>query len=147
MEFAIFVGRKYSSVNKPINLNNKGEIVELKAHRYRIYVLGGFGVNIGQSSIDFKHKETSEITKCKKSFWPVQTYAFEKRAKRIFIADIPKKGLYEVVLNKPETIRVQSSNLSIISLFKKPLNNSKVEILITEKLDSFPILNKNLKFG
>ncbi len=125
---------------RPININNKEEEIELKAQKYRIYLLGGFGVNIGQFSINFKHKETGVITKCKKCVWPVQTYAFGKRAKRIFIVEIQTEGRYKLVFNNPETIQVRHSNLPISSLFRKPLKNNQIEILISENLNSFPIL-------
>lgn len=127
-------------VTRLININNKQEEIELKARRYRIYVLGGFFVNLGEFSISFKHKETNEITECQKAFWPVQTYAFGKKAKRIFIVDIPKEGQFEVIFNNPETLKVNKSNLIINSLFKKPLINNQIEILITEKLGVYPIL-------
>ena len=127
-------------MNKPININNVREEIYLKACRYRIYVLGGFWVNLGQFSISFKHKETSEITKCKKAFWPVQAYAFGRRAKRIFIVDIPKEGQFEILFNNPETLRVKHSNLPISSFFRKSLTSDQIDILITEKLGVYPIL-------
>ena len=99
-------------MTRPININKKKEEIDLKARRYRIYVLGGFGVNLGEFSIFFKHKETNEITECQKAFWSVQAYAFGKRAKRIFIVDIPKEGQFEVIFNNPETLKVNHSNLA-----------------------------------
>ena len=61
--------------------------------------------------------ETSEIIKCKKAFWPVQPYAFEKRANRIFIAHIIKGGQYEILFNHPETLRVKHLNILILNSF------------------------------
>ncbi|MDT8413091.1 MAG: hypothetical protein RQ875_11545 [Vicingaceae bacterium] len=107
-------------VTRLININNKQEEIELKARRYRIYVLGGIFVNLGEFSISFKHKETNEITECQKAFWPVQTYAFGKKAKRIFIVDIPKEGQFEVIFNNPETLKVNKSNLIISRTLKIP---------------------------
>lgn len=127
-------------MEKPININSKGEIVDLKASRYRIYLLGGFGVNLNRFSISLKHTETSESIKCKQAFWPVQAFAFGKRATRILIVDIPKEGRYEILFDNPETIKLKQSNLPISSMFRKPLATDKIEILITEKLGVFPIL-------
>jgi hypothetical protein len=127
-------------VGRPININSEKEEIYLKASRYRIYALGGFGVNLGQFSIFLKHKETGEIVKCKKAFWPVQAYAFGKRAKRILIADIPQKGQFEILFKSPKSLRVRYSNLLIISMFKKPLTTDRIEVFITEKLGVYPIL-------
>lgn len=127
-------------MGKPININSKGEIVDLKAAKYKIYSLGGFGVNLNQFSISLKHTETSESIKCKQAFWPVQAFAFGKRAKRILIVDIPKEGRYEVLFHNPETLRIKHSNLPISSMFGRPLATDKIEILITEKLGIFSFL-------
>lgn len=127
-------------MSRPININKQGEEIDLKARKYRIYVLGGFGVNLGKFSISFKHKETNEIAKCEKAFWPVQSYAFEKRAKRILIVDIPEEGQYEVLFSNPETLKVKRSNLLISSLFTSNLATEQIEIVITEKLGFFPVL-------
>lgn len=125
---------------RPININSKGEIVNLKASRYRIYAIGGFGANLNQFSISLKHTETSTSIICKKAFWPVQAFAFGKRAKRILIVDIPKEGNYEVLFDNPETLRIKHSNLPVSSMFRKPLTNDQIEILITEKLGVYPII-------
>ncbi len=127
-------------MNRPININAQGEEIELKARRYGIYVLGGWGVNLGEFSISFRHIGSNEIVTCKRAFWPVQAYAFGKRAKRIFVADIPDEGKYEVLFNKPETIKVKRSNLPIFSLFINPLTTDRIEIAITENLGVFPIM-------
>ncbi|WP_147767639.1 hypothetical protein [Seonamhaeicola maritimus] len=127
-------------MGRPININSTEEIVDLKASRYRIYSLGGFGVNLNQFSISLKNIATDESIKCKKAFWPVQAYAFGKRAKRILIVDIPEEGRYEVLFDNPETLRIKHSNLPISSMFRKPLATDKIEILITEKLGVWPKL-------
>jgi hypothetical protein len=48
-------------MSKPININKPGEENNLKARRFRIYILGGFGVSLGRFSISFKHKKTNYI--------------------------------------------------------------------------------------
>ncbi len=124
----------------PIKINSQKELIDLKASRYRVYVLGGFGVKLGQFSISLKHMESGEVVKCEKAFWPVQVslvldqvYAFGKRAKRILKVDILKEGQYEVLFGFPETLRIKRSNLLFSSLFAKPLTTENIEILITEK--------------
>lgn len=128
-------------MERPINIHRKKEVVYLKATRYRIYTLGGFGVKQGQFSITFKHTETHETLKCVKAFWPVQTFAFGKRAKRVFVVDVPKDGHYEVIFNHPETLRIKPSNLPIKSLFQKEIPNNQIEILISSKLGMLPFGN------
>ena len=127
-------------MGRPININSEKEIINLKASRYRIYALGGFGVKLGRFSISLKNIETNEIVKCEKAFWPVQAFAFGKRAKRILIADIPKDGQYELLFNNPKTLKIKHTNLPISSLFTKPMGTENIEILITEKLGVYPIL-------
>ena len=98
-------------MGRPININSTEEIIDLKASRYRIYSLGGFGVNLNQFSISLKNIATDESIKCKTACWPVQAYAFGKRAKRILIVDIPEEGRYEVLFDNPETLRIKHSKL------------------------------------
>lgn len=129
---------------KPININSKKEVIALEATRYRIYTLGGFGVNLGQFTISFKHLETGELIKCKRAFWPVQAFAYGKRAKRVFIVDIPNKGHFEIIFQNPETLKVKHSNLPIISMFGKPLPTDQMEVIITKKLGIYSILNSTL---
>ena len=127
-------------MSRIINISTQSEEIDLELGRYRIFVLGGFGVNLGKFSISFRNKATSEITKSEKAFWPVQTFAFGKRAKRIFIVDISEAGKYEVLFNKPEALKVKPSNLPISSFFSDFLSTDKIEIVITKKLGIFPIL-------
>ncbi|WP_445710060.1 hypothetical protein [Flavobacterium sp.] len=116
-------------MNKPISiLQNEVELF-FKARRYRVYVLGGFGVEIGDFSIVLKNKETNQQIACKKASWPVQTYEFNKRAKRVFIIDVPKEGNYEVVFLNPYSLKVKHNNLPISSFFSYPIETTKIEVL------------------
>ena len=127
-------------MNRPININSNGEEVNLLAKRYRIYVLGGWGIDLGSFSISFKDEKTGEISRCKRAIFPVQAFSHRKRAKRIFVVDIPRQSNYEVVFENPESLIVKKSNLLISSLFTKPISNKTIEILITERLGFFPII-------
>jgi hypothetical protein len=128
--------------DRPINIHSKNELVDLEPSRYRIYALGGFGVKLRQFSISFKHTETGELIQCKRSFWPVQTFAFGKRAKRIFVFDIQKEGSYEVLFENPTSLKIKHSNLPISSIFSKPMANEEIEILISKKIGVYPILKR-----
>ena len=127
-------------VSRPININSKGEIILLKARRYRIYVIGGFSVELGHFAVSLKHQDTRQVIKCTKAFWPVQAFAFGKRAKRIFVVDVPYDGKYELIFDHPETVIVRRSNLFIRSFWNQPINREQLEIIITEKLGVYPVL-------
>ena len=119
-------------MNKPINILEKEVEINLKARRYKIYVLGGFGVEVGDVSISLKNKETNEKITCKKAFWPVQTYEFNKRAKRVFIIDIPEEGKYEVLFFNPYSLKVKHDNLPIFSFFSYPIKTSEIQVLFLQ---------------
>lgn len=131
---------KKSTLNRPININSEGEEINLIARKYRIYLLGGWGVNLGYFSISFKDTKTNEIIKCKRAVYPVQAFSHRKRAKRIFTVNIPKQSTYEVIFANPKSVKIRKSNLFISSLFTKPISNEKIEILITEQMGFFPII-------
>lgn len=116
-------------MNKPINILEKEVEINLKARRYKIYVLGGFGVEVGDFSISLKNKETNEQITCKKAFWPLQTYEFSKRAKRIFIIDVPNEGNYEVLFLNPYELKVKHNNLPLYSFFSYPIETSSIQVL------------------
>ena len=106
-------GKQITIMNRPININSKGEAINLTARRYKIYALGGWGIDLGNFSILFKDKKTGEIIKCKTNTYPVQSFLHGKRAKRILIVDIPGQSKYEVIFENPESLKVKSSNLFI----------------------------------
>ena len=123
-----------------ININSQGEKINLQERRYRIYMLGGFSVKLGQFSISIRHKITNKIITSKKAFWPVQAYAFGKRAKRILILDVTESGEYEVIFNNPKSVKVKKSNLLILSLIYSFISTDKLEVIITKKLGTYPNL-------
>lgn len=115
-------------MEKPISIHKIGEKVSLKKGNYRIDILGGWGVKIGEFSISIKNIISKEIIECKKAFWPVQSFKFGKRAKRILTFTIYQEGEYEILFRNPESIKVKSSNLFIASLFPEIWPNEKIEI-------------------
>jgi len=129
-----------SKLNRPININSKGEEINLSVKEYRIYLLGGWGVDFGMFSITFKDKKTGETIKCQRATYPVQAFSNRKKAKRIFKVNIPKQSNYEVIFTHPSSLKVRKSNLFISSLFTNPISNEGIEILITEKLGLSPII-------
>ena len=63
-----------------INIHDSGHEIDLEVGEYKIDVLGGWGVKRGQFSISLKHNKTGKVVICKRSFWPIQSFAFGKRA-------------------------------------------------------------------
>jgi hypothetical protein len=113
-----------------INIHDSGHEIDLGSGKYKIDVLGGWGVKLGQFSISFKHKATGQIIDCERSFWPIQSFAFKKRARRIFVAQIVEPGTYKIEFGQPETLEIKETNLFFSGLFQEPLANDKISIYI-----------------
>ncbi len=142
-ELGLIKQRKESNGNliKPININRKGEVVGLQSKRYWVYLLGGWGINIGGFMLRLKNVANGETVECKKAFFRVQAYAYNRRAKRIFKFDIKQPGDYEVIFVNANTLQVKRSNLPIFSSFIKPTSNIKLKVLITEKTGFSPFID------
>ena len=113
-----------------INIYNSGQEIDLQIRKYKIDVLGGWRVELGQFSISLVHNQSGRTVNCERSFWPVQSFAFDKRAKRIFIANIIEAGTYNVEFKNSDTLKVKHTNLFFIALFQDPLPNDKISIYI-----------------
>ena len=113
-----------------INIRNSGQEVDLEIGKYKIDVLGGWGVNLGQFSISFIHKKSGQIINCKRSSLQIQTLEFGKRAKRIFSVEIVERGTYKIEFENAEALQVKETNLFFIGLFQSPISNDRISILI-----------------
>lgn len=117
-------------MGKVLNIHSKGEQIELEAGEYKIDVLGGWRVNLGEFSIAFKHNQSQQVVECHKAFWPIQTFKFDKRAKRIFLVKIRAAGSYTIKFNNPETIELKEKNLFFSSRFDNAVPSHKISIYI-----------------
>jgi hypothetical protein len=113
-----------------INIHDSGHEIDLEIGKYKIDVLGGWGVKLGQFSISLKHNRTGQTINCEKSFWPIQSIVFGKRAKRIFIAHIVDSGTYKIQFEHPTTLEIKETNLFFGGLFQQPLTNDKISVYI-----------------
>ena len=113
-----------------INIRDNGHEIDLEIGKYKIDVLGGWGVKLGQFSISFKHSVTGQIVNCERSFWPVQSLAFGKRAKRVFVVHIDEPGTYKIDFEEPDTLEIKETNLFFSGFFKEALPNDKISIYI-----------------
>ena len=115
-------------MKKQININSTDVQIDLEKGKYRIDILGGWGVTLENFSIAIKDTETQHVINCEKTIWKVQSFAFRKRAKRIFVVQVPRSAKYEIIFEQSESIKVKASNLYFSSFFKKPLPNKDLEI-------------------
>jgi hypothetical protein len=113
-----------------INIHHTGHQIDLEIGIYKVDVLGGWGVKLGRFSISLKHINTGQVVVCKKSFWPVQSFAFGKRAKRIFVVPIVQPGTYEIAFQHPTTLELTETNLFFTRFFQDPLPNHKISVYI-----------------
>lgn len=113
-----------------VNIHTPNARLELLAGDYTIGVLGGFGVTLGQFTIDFRHLESGEVFTCKRSKWPIQGYAFSKRTKRILSVELDYSGLYEIQFIKPETLGLRESNAFLFSWFNETVPNKVISVYI-----------------
>jgi hypothetical protein len=113
-----------------MNIHSSGQEINLEIGKYKIDVLGGWGVQPGQFSISFIHVHSGEIINCKRPLWPVQSFAFDRRVKRIFITSILEAGIYRIEFLNPETLKVKHTNLFFSSFFESPMPNEEISVHI-----------------
>lgn len=126
---------------KPINIYAKDKVVSLQERRYRIYALGGWRAKVNEFRISFINTNTNETFQSVKAFWPVQTYSYSRRAKRILIVDILQEGNYKVIFQSPESIELKWSNLFLLNRIHSRLPNKEIDVLITTKLGVNPMID------
>lgn len=113
-----------------ININNTREEIELREGRYNIDILGGWGVRLRQFAISLTHVDTGQNVECKRSLWPVQTFAFGKKTKRIFTIDVATSGVYRAKFGNVESLEVKDSGLFFSGLFQDAIPNEEISIYI-----------------
>jgi hypothetical protein len=113
-----------------VSIDNNDTQIELKARKYKILLLGGWGVTLGNFSISFRHIKTGEIIECRKTLLPVQSYNGGIRAKRIFSITIDTAGTYAVEFTNQHTLKVKKSNLFITSLFEDFIPTKDLRVCI-----------------
>jgi len=111
-----------------LNIHTKDIELFLDSKKYKINVLGGWGVKFGDFNVSIENSLSKELILAKRTKWPVQSYINGNRSKRILTIDVPVKGDYKVILKNPKTLEIKKSNLPIKSLFMEPIDNRKIEI-------------------
>ena len=118
------------SIAKPININSKGEQLDLTPGKYQIDILGGWGIRLGNFSVSFKHNDTHQVIHCERSFLPVQSSVLNTRAKKVFVLKVEESGTYTIEFANAETLKVRPSSLFFKSFFEEPIPNDNVQIYI-----------------
>jgi len=113
-----------------INIHHNGQEIHLEKGKFKIDILGGWGVKLRQFSISFRNSRSGLVINCKRSFWPIQSLAFRKKAKRVFSVDVPENGTYTVEFMNAITLEVKETNLLIGGLFQEPVPNENISIYI-----------------
>ena len=103
----------------PISVLDSNKAIKLSVGTYRINVLGGWSVSVGDFSIELKSKNTGKIIRPKVTNWRFQSYEFSTRAKRIMKLDISEPGVYFIDFEKQNDLIVRRSNLFFLDFFKK----------------------------
>jgi hypothetical protein len=111
-----------------IPLTQDKTVISLQRGRYRIDVIGGWGVERGNFSISFKNMDSGYSIVSKKAFWPVQLIRFGKRAKRAFLIDVPIGGDYELEFRHLASLRVRYNNLPITSRWESIIPHSEISL-------------------
>lgn len=121
---------RYLEIELPIKIYGSNRVITLPAGIYSIKVLGGWGVSVGDFTIEFKNKKTGKVTTPKATNWQIQSYELGKRAKKIMSLSIQEQGVYFVEFKNQEDLKVKRSNLFIKKLFEKEIPNEQLYIWI-----------------
>ncbi|RNC88526.1 MAG: hypothetical protein ED555_12870 [Allomuricauda sp.] len=121
---------RYAETRFPINIYDSGKAIELQVGIYRVKVLGGWDVSVGEFAIEFKNRSNGKIITPKITNWRIQSYEFGERAKKIMTLDISERGVYLIEFKNQTDLRVRRSNLFFMRLFEQELPNEKLEIWI-----------------
>lgn len=120
------------TMTEPVNIYKRGHVLALEATQYHIDLMGGWKIHAGEFEVAFKNTNTRKIIPSHKAKWPMQSYGFGKRGKRILSVDIPKQGDYEIVMKNQDSLKVIKSNVWINNLFRaKVVANEDLAIYVS----------------
>ena len=114
----------------PFKIHKTEQKIYLSTGLYSVIVLGGWNVKINEFYLLLRNLENDKVIKPEKAKWRFQSYAFKKRAKKIFVLDILYSGNYFIEFKKPEELKVRRSNFFLTKLFENEMPNDDLEICI-----------------
>lgn len=121
---------------EPIQINiHKDQDIFLEEGRYRVNIIGGWGVKLNGFSIELEHLDRALLVIASRSFWPVQSFWKGRRAKRVFTFEIKEKGNYEFRFINSNNLLVRHSNLRTLMqrIFDDPIENKNLSVVIKSK--------------
>jgi hypothetical protein len=117
-------------MRESISIHSKDKTIYLPVGIYSVRVLGGWRVNIGDFSIKLTNLKTGKETLVKETFWKVQSFELNQRAKKVFTLDIQESTDYLIEFFNPKSLTVHRTNLFSGYIFGKPIPNKDLKVLI-----------------
>ncbi|WP_299219750.1 hypothetical protein [uncultured Aquimarina sp.] len=117
-------------MNSLINIHSVNQKVYLSVGIYSIKVLGGWSVKVNNFSVSLRKIENGLVIKSEDTFWKYQSYAFNKKTKKIAVLDIHESGNFVVEFSNPKNLKVKPSSLIVSQIFEKEIPNQDLEICI-----------------
>lgn len=113
-----------------INIHDSGKIITLSVGIYKVKVLGGWGITIGDFSFTLTNLITGNTIKPKGIFWRIQNNESNLRSKKIFSLDILESAEYKIEFQNQKSLEVSRSNLFLFQILEKDIPNMNIQICI-----------------
>lgn len=121
---------KYLLTRDPISIYDSGKTIRLQVGVYKVKVLGGWGVTLGEFIFSLKNQADFTLVHPKIANFRFQSYELGRRAKKIMVLDIQKPGKYTIEFKNQQSLMVRRSNLVLMRLFEKEVPNKDLKIWI-----------------
>lgn len=124
-----------NSLDTEIELRDETKIYELEKGKYRIFILGGWQVKIGEFDIELVNKTTKRKVEIEEVLLKEQSYINNRRAKHIWTFKIDGEGIYLLTLSNTNSIQVKRSNLKISNfVLRRPkIRNEYLKLRIVKR--------------
>jgi len=124
-----------SSLDNELELLTINKMYELDKGKYKVMLLGGWHVKLGEFKIELINQTTKRKVETNEPKLKEQSYISGKRAKQILNFKIDRKGIYSINTSNSNTVEVKQSNLSISNfILRKPdINHKKLKLKIIKR--------------
>jgi len=117
----------------PITIHAQEQKLNLPKGNYYIHILGGWSVTEIGFRIRFIRQSDGKIIQVRRAIWPINAIESGKRSKRYYDFEINESGEYCIEFINPQALVVKRSNLFLVNLLEKPVNNELLSISISLK--------------
>ena len=113
-----------SSLDNEIEISTNNKMYELDKGKYKVHLLGGWHVKLGEFKIELINQTTKRKVETNEPKLKEQSYISGRRAKHILTFKIDKIGIYSMNTSNSKSIKVKQSNLKIsnLSLFLRKIS-------------------------